>query len=109
MIELYFKMIISLIFVLVILGLFYLVIKKRLNMNNTGSLFKILEYKSFGPKSGVMALKFGEKILLLAITPTNITMIEQFDAKDVLNNEQSNNNNIAEKIKKLRESLNESN
>lgn len=107
MTDLYFKMIFSLFFVLAILGLFYLFIKKRFNFNNTGNLFHILEYKSFGPKSGIMALKFHDKVLLLTITHTNITLIGQFEAKNVLK-EKEGDNKIAEKIKMIRESLDES-
>lgn len=108
MIDLYFKMFISFVIVLVILGIFYLIIKKRLNINNTGSLFQILEYKSLGPKLGIMALKFSDKVLLLAITPTNISLIEQFDA-NTIQKSNSDTDDILLKLKKLKESLDESN
>lgn len=108
MMDLYFKMVLSLLFVLVILGFVYLVIRKRVNLNNKGGLFDILEYKSFGPKMGIMALKFGDRVLLIALTSTNITLIEQFDAKNVLKDE-NRDDELAQKIKKLRDGLNEPN
>lgn len=108
MMDLYFKMVLSLLFVLVILGFIYLVIRKRVNLNNKGGLFDILEYKSFGPKMGIMAVKFGDRVLLIALTSTNITLIEHFDAKKVLKDE-NRDDELAQKIKKLRDGLNEPN
>lgn len=108
MMDLYFKMVLSLLFVLVILRFVYLVIRKRVNLNNKGGLFDILEYKSFGPKMGIMALKFGDKVLLIALTSTNISLIEQFDAKNVLKDE-NRDDELAQKIKRLRDGLNEPN
>jgi len=108
MTDLYFKMVLSLFFVLTIIGVAYLIVKKRLNLSNSGGIFQVIDYKSFGPKSGIMALRFGEKILLLAITPTNISMLEQFDARSIFKNTE-NKDEILEKIKRLKDSINEPN
>ncbi len=105
--DLYLKMLLTLFLVLALLGLFYMLIKKKLSINNRSSLFHIIEYRSFGPKTGLMAIRFQDKVLLLGITQTNITMIGQFEAMGVLSND-GEDKKIAEKIKLLKECLNES-
>ncbi len=108
MIDIYIKMLFSLLVVLAIIGGAYLLLKRNLYLQKKESLFEVLDYKPFGPKTGLMALKCGSKIFLLAVSPTGINLIEQFGISE-LGMENVSEDDIYEKIKKLKEGLDELN
>jgi len=108
MIDIYLKMLFSLLVVLAMLGCAYLLLKRNLYMQKKESLFEVLDYKPFGPKTGVMALKCGSKIFLLAVSPTVINVIERVGINE-LGTEDVSEEEIFEKIKKLKEGMDELN
>lgn len=110
MIDLYFKMLFSLAFVLGIIGGIYYLLKKKNYEQNKKSLFEIIEYKPLSTKTGIMAIKFSKKVFLIAITPTNINPLYNMDWEDDdLMDENTSVEEIRKKIKVLKESLNELN
>lgn len=106
MMDLYLKMFISLFFVLLLLFAFYLISRKEIKHNKAQRTFNVLDYKSFGPKSGIMALQVGKKILILTITPTSISMIKEFDEEIFVKKDQ-NASDLIKKLSILREKINE--
>lgn len=108
MIDVYLKMFFYLSLILCIIGLTYFFLKKKLNIQKKESLIEVIDYKAFGPKTGIMALKFGPKVFLLALTASSINLIEHFQLTDVGIKEDVNED-IIEKMKKLKADLNELN
>lgn len=108
MIDVYLKILFYLFLILCIIGLTYFILKKKLNIQKKESIIEVIDYKAFGPKTGVMALKFGPKVFLLALTASSINLIEHLQLKDV-GIKENTNEEIIEKIKKLKVELDEFN
>jgi len=108
MIDVYLKMLFSLLVVLAMLGGAYLLFKRNMYLQKKESLFEVLDYKPFGPKMGLMVLKCGSKIFLLAVSSSGVNLIERLGVEE-LGMENVSEDDIYEKIKKLKEGLDELN
>jgi len=62
-------------------------------------LMEVIAYQHFGPRKGIAALKVGRGILLLAVTPTDLTLLETFKEGEL---DIDSAQDIDEKIKRLR-------
>lgn len=87
--------------VLLILGVSFIYKKKR----GTSRLIDLIEYRSFGQKMAVAAMKINKDIYILGITPNDMKVIEKLneDAIGLSPKTEVHQENISEKIKRLRQ------
>lgn len=67
----------------VVLGLIFLfnfLLRKRQIRNE---IMKIVAYQPLGTRKGIAAMKVGEEILLLGVTPTDIKLLRRYIASDL--------------------------
>lgn len=75
MTGIYLQTVAALIFViLLIIGAGYIMKKKQ----NRFGLMSIVSYQPFGTKKGVAALKVGNEVLILGITPNDMRLLKSF-------------------------------
>lgn len=100
--DVYVNIITALFFViLLIAGIAFVYKKKRGNAR----LIDLIEYRSFGQKIAVAAMKINKNIYILGITPNDMKVIEKFN-EDTLRlspKAEIHQENIIEKIKRLRQ------
>jgi flagellar biogenesis protein FliO len=87
--------------ILLIIGISFIYKKKR----GTSRLIDLIEYRSFGQKMAVAAMKINKDIYILGITPNDMKVIEKIN-EDVLglsSKADVHQENISEKIKRLRQ------
>ena len=60
--------------ILLIAGAGYIMRKRQ----NRFGLMSIVSYQPFGPKKGVAALKIGKEILILGVTPNEMSLLKIF-------------------------------
>lgn len=89
--------------IILIFGL-SLMYKKR---QKSAGLIGIIEYRSFGQKMGIAAMRINKEIFILGITPTDMKVIERFGEeiieKPSLNTDEKDKSNISKRIQRLKE------
>jgi len=73
MTDLYLQLILALAFVIGVIYFLGAVLRK--NQSKDG-LMKVLGYQSLGPKKGVAAVKIGNNVLILGVTPTDLKLFK---------------------------------
>jgi len=106
MTGLYLQLILALALVIGVIFVLGALLKK--NQSKDG-LMKVLGYQSLGPKKGVAAVKIGNNVLILGVTPTDLKLFktmtdaeaEQFSKKGI-EKETTITGEISDKLKRLR-------
>ncbi len=96
MTELAFQMALALAFVIFLIYAISFVYKKK---QKAANLLNLVAYQSFGQKMGVAAVRVGNEILVLGVTPTDMKLLKKIQDKPGVNQEVAS---IADKVKKLR-------
>lgn len=104
MIELYLRMLFALLVVLALIFMGYFVLKNRVATKGGDGLFRIIDYKSLGPKFSLIALQCGNKILVLALAPGTITLLKELEV-EALPVDGPDLEGLKLRVKKLREAL----
>lgn len=92
---------IGLILSLVVLGVLYKRKKKQ------SHIFHMVAYQSLGSKKGVAALQVGNEILLLGIMPNGLRVLKTMEAKEVIEDRGAPYSDRMEKLRKLKEEIDE--
>lgn len=96
MTELAFQMTLALAFVIFLIYAISFVYKKK---QKAANLLNLVAYQSFGQKMGVAAIRVGNEILVLGVTPTDMKLLKKIQDKPGANQEVAS---IADKVRKLR-------
>lgn len=95
--------------ILILLGLIILSIKiDNMSVVRKNKYVKILDITSINRQNSIVTLKIGEEGVILGVTPSSINKIGNLNKEDILNMEQSlneNKRNIDNKIIFMSESL----
>jgi flagellar biogenesis protein FliO len=70
-------------------------------------IIRMVAYQSLGSKKGVAALQVGNEILFLGIMPNGIRVLKTMEAKEVIETQSNPYSDRLEKLKKLKEEINE--
>lgn len=99
--------------IIMIFGLSFIYKKRKKSVG----LIELIEYRSFGQKMGIAAMRINKEIFILGITPTDMKVVERFGEeiieKSFINADAKDKNNISRRIqsrrlqrlKELKESL----
>lgn len=104
MTDLYIQVITALAAVLGLIFLFAFFLRKRHVRNE---MMKVIAYHPLGTRKGIAAMKVGEEILLLGITPADIKLLRRYHTSDL---ETEGIREIGKKVmnlRRLREGLSE--
>lgn len=104
MTDLYIQVITALAAVLGLIFLFAFFLRKRHVRNE---MMKVIAYHPLGTRKGIAAMKVGEEVLLLGITPADIKLLRRYHASDL---ETEGIREIGKKVmtlRRLREGLSE--
>jgi flagellar biogenesis protein FliO len=89
--------------IILIFGL-SLIYKKR---QKSAGLIDIIEYRSFGQKMGIAAMRINKEIFIMGITPTDMKVIERFGEeiieKPSINSAEKDKSSISRRIQRLKE------
>lgn len=96
MTELAFQMALALAFVIFLIYAVSYVYKKK---QKTATLLNLVAYQSFGQKMGVAAVRVGNEILVLGVTPTDMKLLKKIQDRPCADQEVAG---IADKVMKLR-------
>lgn len=102
--DLYIQVITALGVVLGLIFLFTFFIRKRQVRNE---MMKVIAYHPLGTRKGITAMKVGEEILLLGITPTDIKLLRRYDASDFDTQEIRDLSKKVMSLRRLKEGLGE--
>ena len=91
-----FQMVLALAFVLFLIFAVSLIYRKR---QKASTLINLVAYHSFGQKMGIAALKVGDEILVLGMTPTDMKLLKKIHDDDAATQETGS---IADKVKRLK-------
>ena len=70
-------------------------------------IFQMVAYQSLGSKKGVAALQVGQEILLVGIMPNGFRVLKTMEAKEVIETQETPYSDRMEKLKKLKEEIDE--
>ena len=104
MIGAYIQIIIALAGVVGLIFLLGFFIRKK---QDKAGLMNVLAHQSFGPKKGVAAVKIGKEVLLLGITSTDIKLLKTFAENELDTGIAGNTNDKLNRLRNIRECLNE--
>lgn len=102
--DLYIQVITALGVVLGLIFLFTFFIRKRQVRNE---MMKVIAYHPLGTRKGITAMKVGEEILLLGITPTDIKLLRRYNASDFDTQEIRDLSKKVMSLRRLKEGLGE--
>lgn len=92
---------IGLILSMVVLGVLYRRKQKQ------SHIIQMVAYQSLGSKKGVAALQVGHEILLVGIMPSGLRILKTMEAKEVIETQDTPYSDRMEKLKKLKEEIDE--
>jgi flagellar biogenesis protein FliO len=72
-----------------------------------GGMMQVLAYHSFGPRKGLAAIKVGREVLLLGVTTTDLKLLKTLSEADLLPELQGDLAEKVERLRNLREKLDE--
>lgn len=78
--DLYFQVITALGAVLGLIFLLAFFIRKR---QVRDEIMKVIAYHPLGTRKGIAAMKVGEEVLLLGVTPSDIKLLRRYNASDI--------------------------
>jgi flagellar biogenesis protein FliO len=90
------QMVLALAFVLFLIFSVSLIYRKR---QKASTLINLVAYHSFGQKMGIAALKVGDEILVLGMTPTDMKLLKKIHDDGAATQETGS---IADKVKRLK-------
>jgi flagellar protein FliO/FliZ len=106
MTDLYLQLILALALVIGVIFVLGALLKK--NQSKDG-LMKVLGYQSLGPKKGVAAVKIGNNVLILGVTPTDLKLFKTMSdaeaaqfAQKGLEKETTITGELSDKLKRLK-------
>lgn len=102
--DLYIQVITALGVILGLIFLFAFFIRKKQVRNE---MMKVIAYHPLGTRKGITAMKVGEEILLLGITPTDIKLLRRYDASDFETQEIRDLSKKVMSLRRLKEGLGE--
>jgi len=91
----------------IVIGMIFLIsffLKKRRIRRET---MKVIAYHPLGTRKGVAAMKVGEEVLLLGVTPADIKLLRTYKATDFEVEEIREISNKVMRLRKLKEGLGE--
>lgn len=98
MTGMYIQMAAALLFViLLIVGAGYVMKKKQ----DRFGLMSVISYQPFGTKKGVAALKIGDEVLLLGVTPTDMRLLKVYKESELDINGKEGFQNKFERFKNI--------
>jgi flagellar biogenesis protein FliO len=92
---------IGLILSMVAFGFLYRRKQKQSNIIN------LVAYQSLGSKKGVAALQVGPEILIVGVMPNGLRVLKTLAAKEVLENKEETGSERMEKLRRLKEEIDE--
>lgn len=98
----YIQMFAALILVILLIYAFAFIYKKK---QKGSDLISLVAYQSFGQKMGVAALKIGNEILVLGITPTDFKLLRKMDGGNYQAQEISDITDKVRKLKRIKEGI----
>jgi flagellar biogenesis protein FliO len=93
--------IIGLILSMVVLGVLFRRKQKQ------SHIIQMVAYQSLGSKKGVAALQVGDEILLIGIMPNGFRVLKTMEAKEVIATQDTPYSDRMEKLRKLKEEIDE--
>jgi len=92
---------IGLILTMVVLGVLYRRKQKH------SHIIHLVAYQSLGSKKGVAALQIGKEVLVVGIMPNGFRVLKTMEAKEVIETQDNPYSDRMEKLRKLKEEINE--
>jgi flagellar biogenesis protein FliO len=86
---------------IVVFGFLYRRKQKQSNIIN------LVAYQSLGAKKGVAALQVGKEILVVGVMPNGLRILKTLAAKEVLENKEENRAGKMERLRRLKEEMDE--
>lgn len=102
--DIYIQVITALGAVLGIILLMALFLKKRQIRNE---MMKVIAYHPLGTRKGIAAMKVGEEVLLIGVTPTDIKLLRRYNASDLESEEVKDISKKVMSLRRIKEGLNE--
>lgn len=91
--------------IIMIFGLSLIYKKKK----RSAGIMDLIEYRSFGQKMGIAAMKINKEVFILGITPTDMKVIERFGEEIIeklsINTDAQCIRKRIQRLKELKESL----
>lgn len=101
---LYIQVITALGAVIGLIFLFGLFLRKRQTRNE---MMKVIAYHPLGTRKGIAAMKVGEEVLLLGVTPADIKLLRRYNASDIEAGDIKNISKNVMTLRRLKEGLGE--
>ncbi len=76
----------------------------RKRAKSTG-IVSLLSYQSLGQKVGIAAVKIGDEVLVLGITPTDFKLLRKIDAAGQVMRAEDGSAERLQKLRKIREAI----
>lgn len=102
--DLYIQVITALGAILGLIFLFAFFLRKRQIRNE---MMKVIAYHPLGTRKGIAAMRIGEEVLLLGITPADIKLLRRYNASDFESEEIRDISKKVLSLRRLKESLGE--
>lgn len=104
MTDKYLQLVVALAGVVALIFLTGFLYKKR--QTRTG-LITILAYQSFGPRKGLAAIKIGNSVLIIGVTPTDFRLLKTFNENELNIKPNSETEEPMMRLRRIREQLDE--
>lgn len=102
--DLYIQVITALAVVLGLIFLFAFLLRKR---HVRKEMMKVIAYHPLGTRKGIAAMKVGDDILLLGVTPADIKLLKRYNASDFETEEIRDIGKKVMGLRRLKEGLSE--
>lgn len=102
--DLYMQVMTALGMVLGLIFLFAFLLRKKQTRNE---MMKVIAYHPLGTRKGITAMKVGEEILLLGVTPADIKLLRRYNASDFESEEIRDISKKVMSLRRLKEGLGE--
>ena len=70
-------------------------------------IIHLVAYQSLGSKKGVAALQIGKEVLVVGVMPNGFRVLKTMEAKEVIETQETPYSDRMEKLRKLKEEINE--
>ncbi|MFN3480625.1 MAG: FliO/MopB family protein [Thermodesulfovibrionales bacterium] len=90
-----------------VLGLIFLLAFLLRKKQRRNEMMRVIAYHPLGTRKGITAMKVGEEILLLGVTPADIKLLRRYNASDFESEEIRDISKKVMSLRRLKEGLGE--